>query len=70
MTSQDKHPIEDNPRGKTHLQRVRWLEIHLAEAWDQLWWLSLTPEKRAEYEAQGFTAPIQQFYGRDMPWPR
>lgn len=59
----EAHPILDTPTA-TLEQRVRWLELHLAEAWDQLWWLSLSPERRVQYEAEGFPAPIQSFYGR------
>jgi hypothetical protein len=57
----ERHPIEDAPRLPIE-RRIQLLEIHLAMLWDQVWWLSLTPEQRAAYEAQGFTAPIEQFY--------
>jgi hypothetical protein len=42
--------------------RVRLLECKLAQLWDQVWWMSLPPERRAGYEAEGFTAPIERFY--------
>lgn len=57
----EKHPIEVSP----HLpvdERVRVLEAHLAQLWDQVWWMNLPEEKRAEYRAQGFTDPIEKFY--------
>ena len=60
----DTHPIEHCPAGKTPEERIAWLELHLAELWDQVWWMNLPPEKRAEYESQGFRAPIERFYGR------
>jgi hypothetical protein len=57
----ERHPIEDAPRLPIE-RRIQLLEIYLAQIWDQVWWMSLTPEQRADYEAQGFTAPIEQFY--------
>jgi hypothetical protein len=63
---EDEHPITDNPVGVPLEQQLREARHLLAELWDQVWWLSLPPERRAEYESQGFTAPIQKFYGRGV----
>jgi hypothetical protein len=60
----DVHPIQDNPPDKTLLERVHFLEVALGRLWDQVWWMQLTAEKRAEYEREGFTAPIRNFYER------
>jgi hypothetical protein len=60
----EKHPIQDSPPW-SDADRIRHLELHLAMLWDHVWWLSLPDEKRKEYEAQGFTAPIKDFYERD-----
>lgn len=60
----ENHPILECPPC-ADAERIRWLEMHLAMLWDQVWWLSLKPEIRAEWEAKGFSSPIQQFYGRD-----
>jgi hypothetical protein len=57
----ERHPIQESPRLPLE-RRVQLLEIHLAQIWDAVWWLSLSPERRAAYEAEGFTAPIQRFY--------
>lgn len=68
---EDKHPIEVmGPPGATTDERVHWLELHLALLWDQVWWMALSEERRKGYEAEGFQAPIKQFYGRGDPWPR
>jgi len=61
----DRHPIRERPDLPIE-RRVQLLEQHLARLWDAVWWLSLPPEQRAAYEAEGFTAPIQQFYD-DVP---
>lgn len=61
----EKHPIADNPAGKTDRERIHWLEIHLAQLWDQVWWLSLPEDRRDQYRAEGFTDPILKFYGRE-----
>jgi hypothetical protein len=66
ISPEERHPIEVNPPGIDDKQRIHILECALAELWDQVWWLSLTPEARAAYEAQGFAAPIQKFYGRSV----
>lgn len=58
----DVHPIQDAPPNKTLVERVHFLECALGMLWDQVWWMNLTAEKRAEYEAQGFRAPIRRFY--------
>lgn len=55
------HPIQESPLLPLE-RRVQLLEIHLAMLWDQVWWMNLPAEKRAEYEAQGFSAPILKFY--------
>lgn len=65
-----EHPIQVCPPDTTAMERLHWLELHLAMLWDQVWWMSLPVEQRAEYEKQGFTAPIEKFYGRSDPWPR
>lgn len=61
MNELERHPIQQclplSPE-----RRIQLLEIHLSQLWDQVWWMQLSPEKRAEYEAEGFTAPIQKFY--------
>ena len=61
MSTLERHPIEDS-RSIPIEDRVRLLECRLAQLWDHNWWKSLTDEKRAEYEAQGFRDPIEQFY--------
>jgi hypothetical protein len=63
------HPIQTTPKGATVEERLHWYEHHLAMLWDQVWWMNLPPEQRAEYEAQGFTAPVLKFYDRDDPFP-
>lgn len=55
MAIKERHPI-------TYPMSMDLLAEKVAQLWDQVWWLSLPPEKRAEYEAQGFVAPIQTFY--------
>jgi hypothetical protein len=60
----EAHPIQDCPLGKTDQERIQWLEIHLAQLWDQVWWMNLSTEQREKYRAEGFTDPITQFYGR------
>lgn len=57
----ERHPIHDSPPW-TLEQRVRHLELHLAMLWDHVWWMSLPPERRAEYEREGFPPPIDKFY--------
>lgn len=57
----ERHPIQESPSLPLE-RRVQLLEIHLAQLWDQVWWMQLSPEKRAEYEAEGFRAPIRRFY--------
>lgn len=59
----ERHPVAESPDVPLD-RRVQLLEIHLAQLWDQVWWMALPPDRRAGYEAEGFTAPIQQFYGR------
>jgi hypothetical protein len=54
----ERHPVEERPDLSVE-ERCRLLEIHLAQLWDQVWWLT---EGRAKFESQGFTAPIQSFY--------
>lgn len=57
----EQHPVQECPP-VTPERRCQLLEIFVAQLWDQVWWLSLSPEQRREYEAQGFTAPIERFY--------
>lgn len=57
----DVHPIQDCPPLSLE-RRVQLLELFVARLWDQVWWMQLAPEKRAEYEAEGFSAPIRHFY--------
>ena len=57
----DQHPIKENPALPIEA-RLRILEAHLAQAWDQLWWLSLSAEQRQRYEVDGHRAPITEFY--------
>lgn len=56
------HPIQIGRQDRTLEERVAHLERHLAALWDQVWWISLPPERRAGYEAEGYTAPILTFY--------
>lgn len=57
----ERHPIEERPDLPLP-QQIQRLTIRCAQLWDQVWWLSLPPAERAEYERQGFTAPILRFY--------
>lgn len=57
----ERHPIAVSPDLPLE-QRVRLLEDYLGQLWDQVWWMSLTPEARAGHEANGFRAPIERFY--------
>jgi hypothetical protein len=66
----DKHPIDGGPPGATLEHRLYWLECHVAMLWDQVWWMALPEDRRKGYEAEGFKAPIDKFYGRSDPWPR
>lgn len=56
------HPIQDCPPNKTVMERVQYLEIMLAQLWDQVWWMNLPDEERAKYRSEGFTDPIEKFY--------
>lgn len=58
----ENHPIKDAPLASLE-ERVRWLELHVAMLWDQVWWMNLPEERRKGYEAEGFKDPIQKFYG-------
>jgi hypothetical protein len=60
----DVHPIQDSPADMTLIERVHLLECALARLWDQVWWMNLPDDRRAIYEADGFKAPIQNFYAR------
>lgn len=62
----EAHPIQERPDLPV-ADRCRLLEIALAQLWDQVWWLSLSPEVRQGYEAQGFTSPILAFYTETDP---
>lgn len=61
------HPIQDplidplTGKPATPERERQLMRIYLAQLWEQVWWLSLSPEKRAEYEAQGNKAPIEDF---------
>ena len=57
----ERHPIQDSS-GLSMDARIRHLEVYLARLWDHVWWISLPPEVRAQYESEGFTAPIEHFY--------
>lgn len=59
------HPVRERPDLPLE-QRVQRLEIHLARLWDQVWWMHLSPEARAAYQAHGFSDPIEQFYLTDV----
>jgi hypothetical protein len=58
------HPVQQRPDLSLE-QQVELYRDLLAQLWDQVWWMTLSPEQRAAYEAQGFAAPIQQFYTYD-----
>lgn len=63
-TADEEHPIKDvQITEENQLSALRQLRLHLIALHDQVWWLSLSPEQRAEYENQGFSAPIEHFYG-------
>ncbi len=57
----DMPPIRERPDLPAE-ERLRLLEVYCGQLWDQVWWLSLTPERRAQYEAEGYTHPIEKFY--------
>ena len=57
----ERHPIPDAPDLPLD-QRVHRLEVHLAQLWDQVWWMSLPWYKRLGWRALGFSAPIAKFY--------
>lgn len=57
----ERHPISQHTDEPPE-DRLRFLEEHLAQLWDQVWWLSLPPERRDAYRAEGFTDPILHFY--------
>jgi hypothetical protein len=57
-----KHPIQEAPAGISDTERIRLLEVHLAQLWDQVWWLSLPVDRREGYKREGFTDPIVKFY--------
>jgi hypothetical protein len=61
----ERHPVQESPAGVSLERRVQLLEINLARLWDQVWWMQLPAEQRAEYEQQGFGAPIDHFYEED-----
>ena len=44
------------------MERIVDLEYALSILWDQVWWMNLTAEKRAEYEREGYGDPIKRFY--------
>lgn len=51
-----RHPVQERP-DLPYERRMQILEQLVAQIFDVVWWMNLTPEERAEYEAQGFTAP-------------
>jgi hypothetical protein len=57
----ERHPIQDSPPWPLEA-RIRWLELHLAMLWDEVWWHQLPFWKRWWYLSQGFHSPIQKFY--------
>lgn len=59
----ERHPVQERPDLPAE-RRLQLLEIRLAQLWDQVWWMSLPADERAEWERQGFTAPILEFYER------
>lgn len=56
------HPIQVGRQDRPLAVRVAYLEQKVAQLWDQVWWMSLPKDRRAAYEAEGFTAPIERFY--------
>ncbi len=61
----ERHPIAQDPPQPTIPSLVAHLfllQCQCAQLWDQVWWLSLSAARRADYERQGFRDPIQQFY--------
>lgn len=64
--TRERHPIaqEMPPDDLEGLRRYCFeLQCHVAQLWDQVWWLSLTPEMRDHYRMTGgHTNPIRQFY--------
>jgi len=57
----EQHPVRE--RFDLPIERrVQLLEQLLAMLWDQVWWMALPAERRAQYEAEGFRAPIERFY--------
>ena len=57
----DRHPIEERHDLPTD-RRVQLLEIHLAQLWDMVWWVTLPWYRRLYWRVRGFRAPIQRFY--------
>jgi hypothetical protein len=53
----ERHAIEERPDLPIE-ERCRLLEIRLAQLWDQVWWLSLTPECREAFRKDGFRDPV------------
>lgn len=60
----ERHPIAESPTLPL-ARRVQLVEIALARLWDQVWWMSLAPEQREAYRAEGFGDPIEHFYIED-----
>lgn len=59
----ERHPVQVlTGAGLPDAERIALLERNLARLWDQVWWMQLSPEKRAQYEADGHRAPISNFY--------
>jgi hypothetical protein len=57
----DVHPIKDHPTWPID-DRVAYLEIYLAQLWDEVWWHQLPFYRRWYYMLQGFSSPIRSFY--------
>ncbi len=61
MDARERHPIQESPPLPLE-RRAQLLEIHLAQLWDQVWWVTLPWWRRLRYRLQGFRAPIGKFY--------
>jgi hypothetical protein len=60
-TSPEIHPIQESPPLEQE-ERIRLLEIHLAQLWDEVWWHQLPPWRRSWYWLLGYRSPITKFY--------
>jgi hypothetical protein len=57
----ERHPIEERPDLPVE-RRLQLIEQHLAQLWDQVWWMNLPAEQREAYRLDGFSDPIERFY--------